>query len=509
MATFKKTLSGDNRYRIELKVTESNTNISTNTSDVDYELAAYRNYSSGGYWTSSKTNPIKVVIDGSTIVNKNIAYDFRNTTKIVLASGTVRDIQHNVDGTKTIQCSGYFKDNENSLGSGTASGSLTLTQLHKAPEPYIETITEMNTTLTSRGIANDTFVANLSAKKITVDSTTYDEATVSSNAYVIKNGNTIGAYFPSSGYYLLNFTSNPLTIEDNKVKLEITATDSMGAKGTTIVEYNNYIPYTKPTLIESELKTPRDGQLTGKVKLIAKGSYYSGNDLVVTPKVYYRYGVKDSGEYSDWTDLIPTYQNGNWELEADIGAERGTSETPPSNWFNPEKMYEVQVYVKDTINSSSRTYSSYVLLGDAIMTKYKDKVDFKKLTIKKKQILAPYILYEGNESMTDSNITLEDDVSNYQYLEIFYFYYADLDDIKCKSSIKIYNPNGNIAMLTGNYDNGTRYYSETARYTINGTSMIRSLATRWRFGTGGENNTRANTTSSNQSIFIYRVVGYK
>lgn len=396
MATFKKTLSGDSRYRIELKVTESNTNISTNTSDVDYELAAYKS-SGSGYYTSSKTNPIKVVIDGATIVNKNIAYDFRNTTKIVLASGTVRDIQHNADGTKTIQCSGYFKDNENSLGSGTASGSLELTVLHKAPEPYISTIQEVNTRLSSWGVTNTTFVSNLSSKRLTFNSITYDEATVSQSNYNIKNGDVSSIYITLGGFHLLNFLNKPLTITNDKLKLELLAIDSMDAVGTAIIEYDDFIPYTKPTLVASNLKTPRDGQLTGKAKLIANGTYF--NDVnnqfsqTLIPTLKYSIKEKDSNTYIlQNQELTPTYANGTWEIEANIGSDDPNDTTPtssnPAFYFNPQYSYEIEVEIIDNLidgisGVSTSKSKSIVLVGESIMTKYKDKVDFKKITIKK------------------------------------------------------------------------------------------------------------------------------
>lgn len=129
MATFTKKLSNDNRYSITLVVNEQSTSISNNTSTISYTLTATKS-SGGGYWTASKTNPVKVKINGNTLVDKNVAYDFRDSTPqtITLATGTTT-IQHEVDGTKTISCSGYFKDNSNSLGSATASGSLKLTDI--------------------------------------------------------------------------------------------------------------------------------------------------------------------------------------------------------------------------------------------------------------------------------------------------------------------------------------------------------------------------------------------
>ena len=416
MATFKKTLSGDSRYRIELKIVESNTNISTNTSDVDYELAAYKS-SGSGYYTSSKTNPIKVVIDGATIVNKNIAYDFRNTTKIVLASGTVRDIQHNADGTKTIQCSGYFKDNENSLGSGTASGSLELTVLHKAPEPRITNTSEQESALLNFVYnVNETFVANISRKSFSINATLYDSATISS--YKVGNGNYYSTLFTPS---ILNFKTIPLTIENNKVPISVSITDSLGAIGTTIVEYENFILYTKPTLVASNLKTPRDGQLTGKVKLIANGTYFNDVDnqfsQTLIPTLKYSIKEKDSNTYIlQNQELTPTYADGNWEIETNIGSDDPNDTTPtssnPAFYFNPQYSYEIEVEIIDNLidgisGVSTSKSKSIVLVGESIMTKYKDKVDFKKITIKK---VNPFEAITGSlDSITktggNSNVT--------------------------------------------------------------------------------------------------------
>ena len=135
MATFKKTLSGDDRYYIELEVKEvtGSVSIEDNTSDVSYKLTATKK-SGSGYYSNSAVNTVKVTIDGQDIVNKKMSYDFTGSTPktITLASGTLNNIEHNTDGTKSLSCKGYFKDGANSLGSGTASGSLTLSPIPRA-----------------------------------------------------------------------------------------------------------------------------------------------------------------------------------------------------------------------------------------------------------------------------------------------------------------------------------------------------------------------------------------
>lgn len=497
MAKFTKTLSGDNRYKVELTVTEekpTSADIASNSSRVTYSLDLTKS-SGSGYYTSNKTNPVKVVINGETVVNKNISYDFRNHSSINVASGT-KTIQHNADGSKTIACSGYFKDNENSLGSATASGSLTLTPLHKPPEPSINSITETNSVLTGYGITGNKFVAYLSKKQFGISSIKYDGVSIVN--YTIKNGtNTLTASGEPSTI-TLDFKNKALALENNKVKIELTAIDSMYSIGNTSVEYENPILYFPATVVASSFKsqTKRAGQLTGNITLKASGTFYNGSvgNQTITPKVYYRYKLQSATSYNSWTQIANTSitkSGNNWSTSITLSG------------FNYQKSYDVQLKVSDNVAEANGlsyvTASSVVPVGEPTWTEYKDRVDFKKLTIDKKQILAPYVLY--NDSATSGNITLSDSVANYQYIEVFYLF-SDNSTRMCQ---KVYSPSGNTFQITGNNDNGTYLYISTATYSASGTTLTATGQTRWRIATSGNATRTTNTTN----LQIFRVVGYK
>ena len=151
MPTFSKTvtMSGNSNYSITFTVTEvlPSDYIQTNKSNVNYTLTATKSAGSG-YWDYNEENPVVVSINGSTVVNTNISYDFRNSTPktITLASGTVTGIAHNSDGTKTIAVSGSFTDNGNYLGSATASGNLTLTTIPRQTTITSFTVSKRNET---------------------------------------------------------------------------------------------------------------------------------------------------------------------------------------------------------------------------------------------------------------------------------------------------------------------------------------------------------------------------
>ena len=132
MATFTQNLSNDSRYSITLTVTEvlPDDYLVTNKTNVNYTLTATKS-SGSGYYTVYSENPVLVIINGTTVVDKKISYDFTSSTPqtITLASGTLTGISHNNDGTKKITVSGYFNDVSNNLGSATATGTLTLTSI--------------------------------------------------------------------------------------------------------------------------------------------------------------------------------------------------------------------------------------------------------------------------------------------------------------------------------------------------------------------------------------------
>lgn len=141
MATFTKNLSNDSRYSITLEVNETlpSDYVSTNKTNVAWKLTATTT-SPYGRWDSSG-RPVTVSINGSTVFSATVPYDFRGSLPITLASGTTTGISHNDDGSKTIACSASVDWSDNSLGTATASGNLTLTTIPRASEPTCSNVT--------------------------------------------------------------------------------------------------------------------------------------------------------------------------------------------------------------------------------------------------------------------------------------------------------------------------------------------------------------------------------
>ena len=113
--------------------------------------------------------------------------------------------------------------------------------------------------------------------------------------------------------------------------------------------------------------------------------------------------------------------------------------------------------------------------------------------------LEPVILY-NNESGTNSNFSLNDDVSNYKYIEVYTKQNNYTLAYKCQ---KIYNPNGKNIAIDYLYYMNDKLYGNGVQITFSGKNATLSGGFGYTTGAGGQYVTASNT------INIVRVIGYK
>ena len=102
------------------------------------------------------------------------------------------------------------------------------------------------------------------------------------------------------------------------------------------------------------------------------------------------------------------------------------------------------------------------------------------------------------------NITLNDSVANYDYLEI---YFRTNDSINYKNSVKIYSPDNALVPLSYPLvaTNGTAIYWKTKTVRVSGNSIFSSDGSRY-----AEATIKATTSISQKNyVYITRVVGYR
>ena len=109
------------------------------------------------------------------------------------------------------------------------------------------------------------------------------------------------------------------------------------------------------------------------------------------------------------------------------------------------------------------------------------------------------VLYENSTGSNDS-ITLNDSITNYKYIEIFY---GSATRYQTSSKIDLRVNNGGTLTEIHSDNNGAMYFN-TRTITISGTTLATD-GTRYSSGQSGAWTNWSNTNS----IYIYKVIGYK
>ena len=285
----------------------------------------------------------------------------------------------------------------------TKCSNITFESAHTPPSDVFYTMEETNPKLLQYGFPHDAIVENLSNKKFTIGATLYDGATVQyAFAYNRINFHRVETTDnPATVYY--DFGSNEIALDDEglRVPIAVRITDSLGSG-----KFNNetselakawdmydYYPYNKITLIETSTTAKRNGQTSGKVKLNVNGTFYNG----FIGSINQTDGYKPTIKYKFWELGKEEPSTYDYEISSDdiiienntfkvINYEIGTTEETKINYFNPEIAYRVKVYVEDKFTNVESNQEKPIPIGEATWTEYKNRVDFKKITIKGNEV---------------------------------------------------------------------------------------------------------------------------
>ena len=278
MALQTKTLNANGskgHHKFTLKVNEETT--SGNSSFVSYTFTITP-IQNGWDWYGH--NISYSIVIGSNTYNGTIP-SYNGSSTVTLKSGSNIEIQHDTDGTKTINVSFNVVDNSGqsyTCGNASASDTFKLTDLHKAPTLNSISFVENSSVLQNIGLNATDFVPYLSNKTATIQATPYDGATITQ--YRIINGttrftsttNTINLDFTLDGVEMAYYYETSVSRDIPQIIIEIT--DDKG--GVSSYNYTNtrYIMYAKPNLVQTSSSVKRNGQLSGKVIMNVTGTYY-------------------------------------------------------------------------------------------------------------------------------------------------------------------------------------------------------------------------------------------
>ena len=286
----------------------------------------------------------------------------------------------NTGNPTTISISSSMSSSDFTPSSASASGSLTLTKLHDAPNITAVSMTETNTQMTSLGVANNTIVQYLSNKTATINVSTYDDATIT-NYSVYHNNVLIGV--STSNTITINFANVGELIDagTGNVSLMVAVTDSLGGYNTKIFDFS-VIKYTRPTIEKTSTTIKRktgDGTVLtdNKVLLNFVGTCYKGNDVIGNAN-------KPTVQYKIWNTSEPSYST----LTAPNTANVTIKDYEISNiLYTSTYNYKIKIYdVFTTTETVINLKNDKVPTGVSVWTEYKDRVDFKKITVENKNV---------------------------------------------------------------------------------------------------------------------------
>lgn len=305
-------------------------------------------------------------------------------TKTLIGSWT-GDIAHAPDGTLQIKATASYKSNVTSYTYVPANHSLSSTilelpSLHTAPTIDSVVVTENNTILKNTGLAENVFVPYVSQKTVTINAISADATALVE--YQITDG--VNIYSSDTSEVSMDLSTG-LNYGTSLAVLDMKVIDAVGSI-TTHTESYPVIPYTLPNLSNSSSSIKRNGQTTGKALLNLKGTFYNQiigevSNTVSLKFTYWELGQPENETYYAVPTNAYTVSGNevtltNWPVAID-----GTEITD----LDKNNSYIFKVVLTDSFEKESVITLSGIG-GAYIMAKFKDRVDFKKITQGNKQL---------------------------------------------------------------------------------------------------------------------------
>lgn len=381
----------------------------------------------------------------------------------------------------------------------------------------------------SRGFSNRLPIANVSKFKIAYQVPKINEFLVE------RDGVSETTVLKAKGYY-----SEGYQVGANNLKASYTykenISEAMSHDGITslaitksaLLEYENFLE------ILNQFNNPTYQVDENNLQYYDKQTFENGIDVLFSTAISYnnnytqeylqadydnaneRYYCKSGGYNGSWKvfwqhtlEILYNviYENGgNYEFEIESYIQGDTQ-----NGFSIDKTFETSLYISDRFELATLSSKSFLPTAIPAIDVYKDKVALHSIfdntldsnvQINGGNAYGEFLLYEGN---TNGNVTLSDNASNYNYIEIFY---TDNNN-SLLNSTKILTENGKSFLLNfiNNYKNtsGTLYtYLYIKKMTINNNILTKTLETYFQI-----NGTNPAQVFESNYIYITKVVGYK
>ena len=389
----------------------------------------------------------------------------------------------------TIYCTTYSGDTK--IGD-TQSATFTLTIVDK---PVIDNIT-IDETIELIKQYTASIVKYLSAPQFNITATPSEGTTIAK--YKVKVGDR-EITSSSNGVIVNNIQYSYLADDLRKTKFIINAIDKRGNSSDNHEIEVDFIEYIQLAFNNTDISLKRINGTSNIIKLHMTGYVYSGliGETQNTLSIQYRYKLKNdaSATWSELKSIDVTINEDNTFKIDDLQLE---------DEFDYRTNYDVEFYAKDLFLQT--LYTTVIKTSETIAKWHKNgayirEIDTKKITLNNKELNGK-VLFEGD---SNGEITLNDDLSNYEYIDIIY---KSNDIIPFYNTTRVYSPiDKRITLLVWVISaTGSGSYAKGRNVDISNTK-ISNTSTRYN-ETGLNSNSPAAIVIGN-FVYITKVIGYK
>lgn len=374
-----------------------------------------------------------------------------------------------------------FKVTSNATGQVGGLNAISCSDITTPLSPPIftsYTMTEVNSAISGISEIDTTIATNISKKRINVIYQLDPRTTLAK--FEVENGGNGVIKESATNNFDIDFANTNLYISgNNKAPIAVKVYDGNGNSASSGLKFHNYIPYQPPTIVDNNVVAKRETHLSSTVVLSLNGTYYKSSDALNQSShitVGYKYWEnKDNPTIPSSYTTIPS-------ASVTINNDGTFSVTNYSigSSFDVEKSYRVLVKVSDSYNSYELSEPKSIPTNEPLWTEYKDRVNFKKLTIKGVEF--DPTIYTGTPAFTKSsgngNITSASYVKYGKVVDLFIIFNTSGGSTSAGSNIWVGTLGTSSLLPKISEVTGVGYYGSThyiGNLNSSGTLTIRAL----------------------------------
>lgn len=392
-----------------------------------------------------------------------------------------------------VRCKTY--DGDTQIGS-TKSATFVLSIVDK---PLITSAirNELNENISS---LTNSVLRSASCNKFTINATAPVGTSIA--YYRVKNGDADSGYLTSNEVTLNNIQSFYKDSDGNlKTKFIVTCQDERGNESDGFEVVCDFINYINVSINKTDTLISRSSNVSTDAKITLQGNFYNGQigTTANTIQIKCKYKKQGTTTYSELMSIDYTAEENKFNVSN--FAIEGT--------FNYQDNYEFIFYVTDLIGTED-SYEYLFKNSVSIVKVHKNGMYIKQLdtdTMKINKVKVDSLIYKQTllydyENGSDDTITLNDKVTNYDYIEI----YGKNSGNDSLPVLKIWEPLNKTALLNYfNWDTGILFCGKVIKINEQTIEQLYPVATY----INSNKNIDYVYNSGSERIKIFKVIAYK